>query len=304
PTPTSFPPSSAPPSFASSFPSYAPAPPVRIDELGEWRPTEADLSGGTGPRGSTPIFDEISAWFSSAPASASTSNGGSGGLQVVDLRSGAQGATKQRVSRWDALHDDGWLAANERAAATPQIAGSTDAGLPRRRPGANQPPSATDSAVRPSAASREIAGPDANDVRRRLDGFQQGLRTARQTRSHVQEPSTSRTHARSHAATDRRSADDTKEIVFGAFYNGYLPHLLAQLMAHGARPAVAAEVAQDAMAAAYQAWDQIPAPEEWTRNWALNAFTNPTASGTRPWEAPPATGAPAPDPGSLFDSGH
>ena len=75
-------------------------------------------------------------------------------------------------------------------------------------------------------------------------------------------------------------------------------------MAQGARPAAAAEVAQDAMAAAYQSWEQISAPEEWTRTWALNAFTNPTASGTRPWEAPPASSAPASDSGSLFDSGH
>jgi hypothetical protein len=109
---------------------------------------------------------------------------------------------------------------------------------------------------------------------------------------------------RAAARAARPSAvDDRKDRLFDAFYRGYLPHLMSHLMVQGARPAAAAELAQGAMAAAYKAWDQIPAPEEWTRNWAMNAFRNPSSSTARAWEAPPAGGPARADSGSLFDPG-
>jgi RNA polymerase sigma-70 factor (ECF subfamily) len=66
---------------------------------------------------------------------------------------------------------------------------------------------------------------------------------------------------------------------FGAFYRDYLPQLLALLMIEGARPAVAAELAQDVMSAAYREWARIEKPREWTRQRALAAWMDRREDG-------------------------
>lgn len=66
-------------------------------------------------------------------------------------------------------------------------------------------------------------------------------------------------HARQMAA---RSARD---IEFELFYGHELPRLVSFLIVQGARPCVAAEIAQDAMIEAYRRWDTIDTPRTWIR---------------------------------------
>ena len=111
-----------------------------------------DMSGTT-----TPIFDAISAWF-------------------------ATDSSVEGEDSWAALDDGNWREANTRAAAAPQVAGLSDAGLPKRRPGANTVPSAAE--VGPGSRSMFGGAPrvDAGQVRHRLDSFQQGVHSARRLR--------------------------------------------------------------------------------------------------------------------------
>jgi signal transduction histidine kinase len=141
----------------------------------------------------TPIFDTISTWFSSDYSAGEPD-------RVIDLRDRPEG-TRVRASaqRWSSLGDQRWLATNARAAAAPEVAGTTDVGLPRRRPGANLIPSAA--AAAPIAApgrvetARRGSGPgpfagrsepggrvDADGVRGRLSSYQRGLTSARRAR--------------------------------------------------------------------------------------------------------------------------
>jgi len=111
---------------------------------------------------------------------------------VIDLRDRPSGqgvgdskGTADTGGRWASLGDQRWQAANARASATPETAGATGAGLPRRRPGANLLPTAATAA--PSAA-----GPghrtDAESVRGRLGSYQRGLSSARRARHLPSEP--------------------------------------------------------------------------------------------------------------------
>jgi RNA polymerase sigma-70 factor (ECF subfamily) len=59
-----------------------------------------------------------------------------------------------------------------------------------------------------------------------------------------------------------RTAQDAE---FTLFYTGELARLVSFLVVQGARPAVAAEVAQDAMTEAYRHWDAIDSPRAWVR---------------------------------------
>ncbi|MFN0282482.1 MAG: hypothetical protein ACKVZ6_10995 [Kineosporiaceae bacterium] len=144
----------------------------------------------------TPIFDSISAWFS-ADASAPTTGSLDPVDQVVDLRDGARTpvtAGAPSSNRWASLGDQQWLAASARAAANPEISGTTQTGLPKRRPGANLVPSASTggasaraaapgvpaaSGVMPSAAVHRA---DPETVRGRLGSYQRGLTSARRSR--------------------------------------------------------------------------------------------------------------------------
>ncbi len=112
-----------------------------------------DLSSNVG----TPIFDAVSAWFASGPILDGDGN------------------------PWASLDDGGWLEAQARADATPEVDGLSGAGLPTRRPGANRVPSASE-----VAAVRAMFGGsprvDAGTVRNRLDSYQQGLNNARRER--------------------------------------------------------------------------------------------------------------------------
>jgi hypothetical protein len=144
----------------------------------------------------TPIFDQISVWFSTEPTTGSlpvTVTVPDDSSEVIDLREPAP--QQQPSSRWAALGDQRWLATNARAAAAPDTAGTTDQGLPKRRPGANLLPSAA--AAAPPAAGfpqrgpisgpldeiPRVTGADADQVRGRLGSYQRGLATARRARA-------------------------------------------------------------------------------------------------------------------------
>ncbi len=156
----------------------------------------------------TPIFDSISLWFSDEPTTpvaqppASPAAAGSRpesrpavaaaeeAERLIDLRDertpepAGSAATASLASRWASLGDQQWLATNARAAAGPEVAGDTTAGLPRRQPGANLLPSATSAA--PAVPAAASAGPvhraDADTVRGRLGSYQRGVSSARRSR--------------------------------------------------------------------------------------------------------------------------
>jgi signal transduction histidine kinase len=147
----------------------------------------------------TPIFDQISVWFSAEPSNGTTMSMGNGsdrdGEAVIDLR---ERSPEPTTSRWAALGDQRWLATNARAAAAPDTAGTTEQGLPRRRPGANLLPSAASAAPpmtggpapsHPEELPRVLAGLDADLVRGRLGSYQRGLATARRARAQEGGPS-------------------------------------------------------------------------------------------------------------------
>ena len=229
--------------------------------------SQLDLSGT-----STPIFDAISAWF------------------ATDDRDGES---------WEALEDSGWRAATARAASAPEVEGLSEAGLPKRRPGANSLPSAAD-------VSRSMFGEparvDPGQVRHRLDSFQQGVNTARRLRGRASEAPVDAAQERPwdplfDPMPARRSADGARpdgsgprvegpppsaapapaangrdDTAFRAFHRDQLPHVLAALLLQGARPADAAEVAQDAFDEAYWSWATLHSPQDWTRDRALTLF--------------------------------
>jgi signal transduction histidine kinase len=138
----------------------------------------------------TPIYDTVSMWFSP--------DGGTGETErVIDLRDRPEATSRAPVSRWSSLGDQRWLATNARAAAAPEVAGTTEVGLPRRRPGANLIPSAaaaapiTAPATRADPALRAGVGGrpgdqgsrvDAEAVHGRLSSYQRGLTSARRAR--------------------------------------------------------------------------------------------------------------------------
>jgi signal transduction histidine kinase len=154
----------------------------------------------------TPIFDQISVWFTAEPESPAPAE--AEGEQVIDLR----GQEERRPSnRWASLGDQRWLATNARASAAPDVEATLETGLPKRRPGANLLPSAAAAvapgAPRPSAGRPSPARPpagrpapaglgasgnggsgdrnqqDAAIVRGRLGSYQRGLANARRARS-------------------------------------------------------------------------------------------------------------------------
>jgi signal transduction histidine kinase len=149
----------------------------------------------------TPIFDQISVWFTSEPAARMPAVE-SDEEKVIDLREGEGQPERQPSSRWASLGDQRWLATNARAAAAPDTEGTTETGLPLRRPGANLLPSASAAAPAapmglpgPGAQERPPADadteetrhpeapPDADLVRGRLGSYQRGLANARKARS-------------------------------------------------------------------------------------------------------------------------
>ncbi|MFN8075341.1 MAG: nitrate- and nitrite sensing domain-containing protein [Kineosporiaceae bacterium] len=99
-------------------------------------------------RVSTPIFDSISVWFE-APQEA-----------PAEVGEEPKDRARQLSSRWAALGDQRWIAANARAAAAPDTAGTTNSGLPMRRPGANLLPTAA--TIAPGEAAPAAAAPAAS----------------------------------------------------------------------------------------------------------------------------------------------
>jgi hypothetical protein len=157
-------------------------------------PLTGEVPAGAAERAETPIFDTVSMWFSSDSSSANDRT-----ERVIDLRDRpGEGAAVTASGRWSALGDQRWLATNARAAAGPEVAGTTEVGLPRRRPGANLIPSAAAAAPtsagggRPEGQWRTPAvtgargeGPGrvaADALRGRLSSYQRGLTSARRAR--------------------------------------------------------------------------------------------------------------------------
>src|SRR5262249_35128396 len=79
------------------------------------------------------------------------------------------------VPSWRSTGDEGWKAAE--TVANPRAADPTNAGLPRRGPGANLVPG-TARQTRRAPTPAPTMSPDA--VRSRLSGFQQGIRQGRE----------------------------------------------------------------------------------------------------------------------------
>lgn len=253
-------------------------------------PLDAPLSTVDLSSTSTPIFDAISAWFSSD-------------------------SSQGDANSWAALDDRGWREANARAAAAPEVAGLSDSGLPRRRPGANAVPSAAE--VGPNARSMfgEPQRLDPGQVRHRLGGFQQGVNNARRLRSGARDAEAAAPPA---AAPEperpwdplfdpmpaRRSGDGRRaaarsessrageamspgsgslpvptgakpasggrdEGAYRTFQREYLPQLLAALLLAGATPSSAAEISQEVLDEAYWNWSTLKSPEGWARERAL-----------------------------------
>jgi hypothetical protein len=148
----------------------------------------------------TPIFDQISVWFTAEPTGSMPVRNESD-ADVIDVREPGE---RRGSSRWASLGDQRWLATNARAAAAPETEGATEIGLPKRRPGANLLPSAATAApaqvpparpgpIRPAAALDPPADEapdeapdgeqDADLVRGRLGSYQRGLASARRART-------------------------------------------------------------------------------------------------------------------------
>jgi hypothetical protein len=142
-------------------------------------PTTTQPAQPARPEAPTPIFDTVSVWFTGE----SPVVGAGQGDRVIDLRDGVR---PSGTGRWSALGDQRWQATNARAAASPEVAGTTEVGLPRRRPGANLLPSAATAAaagVPTGPAGRsDQPRPEPDAVRGRLGGYQRGLSSARRAR--------------------------------------------------------------------------------------------------------------------------
>jgi DNA-directed RNA polymerase specialized sigma24 family protein len=252
-------------------------------------PLDAPLSQVDLSSTSTPIFDAISAWFSS-----DSSHGDS--------------------NSWAALDDRGWREANARAAAAPEVAGMSDAGLPKRRPGANAVPSAAQVGPNTRRLFGEPPRVDPGQVRHRLGGFQQGVNDARRLRGRARDGEAAAT-AEPERPWDplfdpmpaRRSTDGPRAAVrsesgrgtapspasgsvpastgaakpasgsrdegaYRTFQREYLPQLLAALLLGGATPPAAAEIAQEVLDEAYWNWSTLKSPEDWARERALSVL--------------------------------
>jgi len=139
-------------------------------------------SSSQGQGEGTPIFQEMrSAWFSQLPTVPDD-------LSAADADGGVTGGSSESVG-WDAdgtpdfgsSADEGWQAAEQLR--TPVDAGTTAAGLPRRRPrahlvpgGAARPPAETVAAGR---LNNVTLLRDAERVRGNLSSYQRGTRRGR-----------------------------------------------------------------------------------------------------------------------------
>jgi DNA-directed RNA polymerase specialized sigma24 family protein len=260
-------------------------------------PLDGPLSAVDLLSASTPIFDAISAWFSSD--------------------------SRGRTDHWAALDDLGWREASTRAAAEPEVAGLSDAGLPKRRPGANRVPSAAEVGPGTRSLFGELQRPDPGQVRHKLDSFQQGVNTARRLRGRISDSpdggsgagsvpgaqterpwdplfdpmptrrSSDSTAAAATAQPSSRSVQQTAseparattgsvqqagggrdETAFRTFQQEYMPQLLASLLLDGAQPVVAAELAQEVLDEAYWNWSTLQSPQDWARQRALALFAH------------------------------
>ena len=90
---------------------------------------------------------------------------------------------------------------------------------------------------------------------------------------------------------------------FAAFYRGFMPRLVGFLMWMGASAGLAADLAQETMIKAYEAWAQIRTPESWTRKVASRElFRHLTRVHEEPVEQAPEGACPlVPRPDELAE---
>ncbi len=84
----------------------------------------------------------------------------------------------------------------------------------------------------------------------------------------------------------RATGRQVREAEFSAFYRAFMQRLVGFLIWQGARPAVAAELAQDTMIDALRAWETIEHPQAWARTVASRKW------GRRVYEAEPVADLP------------
>ncbi|MBA3339608.1 MAG: sensor histidine kinase, partial [Geodermatophilaceae bacterium] len=129
----------------------------------------------------TPIFQEMrSAWFRQRPGLSAASTVGNGVVAVGDAA--AAEPEPARPEDFGSAADEGWQAAEQLL--TPVDAGTTSAGLPRRRPRAHLVPGATsrpsvEAGTFPSRPNNVTPLRDAERVRGNLSSYQRGTRRGR-----------------------------------------------------------------------------------------------------------------------------
>jgi hypothetical protein len=174
--------------------SDVPAPSRYADDLTMELPIFRELesawfrSGATSPMRAVTSGEEWPAAEAAAPAPVAPA-------QRTDSGSGGAGAAArdERVS-WRSAADDGWRAAQ--AASEPEVAGTTETGLPKRVPMAQLVPGGVETA----GAGAERRSPDA--VRGLLSAYHRGVQRGRGAQGNADEPSTagSQTNGKEHEA--------------------------------------------------------------------------------------------------------
>ena len=115
------------------------------------------------------MFDELSAWFRSQPAS------------TADFAGGTRTGVPAPARTFASPADEGWnvVAALESADPAAEV---TASGLPRRRPQANLVPGGIDESRRPGSREPAPVAREADEVRSRLSSLQRGVKAGRSRR--------------------------------------------------------------------------------------------------------------------------
>lgn len=78
--------------------------------------------------------------------------------------------------------------------------------------------------------------------------------------------------ARSDESGDRPVQLERIAAEFSVFYKDYMPRLVRFLILDGARPALAAELAQEVMVGLWRRWDTVRSPKAWARKAASRGW--------------------------------
>jgi len=270
----------------------------------------------------TPIFDSVSAWFSAPPALAKDApehNGRShpAASHWASLQDRGWREANARAAAGPQVAGNTSVGLPVRAPGANMVPSAADVALGMSRSFSRQIPKADPGRVRnrldsfqqgvQTARQLRDAPPEPQPDEELFDEPAPRLRPAERPVERVVERSPERPVERAPERPAARTADvppareparepshepdvepassGRREGGFGVFYRDYLPHLLALLMVEGARPAVAAQLAQDAMSEAYREWAQLDNPREWTRQVALSTWAVQRRAGGN--DAPP-----------------